>query len=120
MGSPARPSRVLATITPSARMRISCRAAARKVELYFVYLLIVYKRIAARLGPGRGGRSPRAWYDARHLKPLSYGRMRAWAHGRIRLPVMRYAANHKQQTRDRIVEAASRGFRARGVDWLGV
>jgi TetR/AcrR family transcriptional repressor of nem operon len=33
---------------------------------------------------------------------------------------MRYAADHKRQTRDRIVDAAARGFRAHGVDGLGV
>lgn len=33
---------------------------------------------------------------------------------------MRYNTAHKQHTRDRIVEAAGRGFRARGIDGLGV
>ena len=33
---------------------------------------------------------------------------------------MRYAVHHKQHTRDRIVEAASRGFREHGVAGLGV
>lgn len=33
---------------------------------------------------------------------------------------MRYDAQHKQRTRERIVAAAGRGFRERGVDGLGV
>jgi TetR/AcrR family transcriptional repressor of nem operon len=33
---------------------------------------------------------------------------------------MRYSTDHKQHTRDRIVEAASRGFREHGVDGLGL
>ena len=33
---------------------------------------------------------------------------------------MRYDAQHKQRTRDRIVAAAGRGFREHGVDGLGV